>query len=103
MTCPTAAWRSRWPSAAWPAQARCTVTLPGDPFTSLFSESAARAVVAVRPAAVAGWAELCAAHGVPAAVIGETSGPGLAVAGLFSISLEELAAAHGTTLPAIFG
>ena len=30
----------------------CRVRLPGDPFTALFSESAARAVVAVRPGVV---------------------------------------------------
>ena len=81
----------------------CTVTLPGDPFTSLFSESAARAVVAVRPGASAGFADLCAGHQVPAAVIGATGGASLGVTGLFSISLDELAAAHGQTLPAIFG
>ena len=81
----------------------CTVTLPADPFTSLFSESAARAVVAVRPGASAAFADLCAEHGVPAGVIGETGGASLGVTGLFSISLGELAAAHGQTLPAIFG
>jgi phosphoribosylformylglycinamidine synthase len=84
-------------------RAGCTVTLPGDPFTSLFSESAARAVVAVRPGAAAAFTDLCAEHGVPGTVLGETGGPGLEVAGLFSISLDELGAAHGQALPAIFG
>ncbi len=84
-------------------QAGCAVTLAGDPFTSLFSESAARAVVAVRPGAAAGFTDLCAAHGVPAAVLGETGGASLEVAGLFSISVEELGAAHRQALPAIFG
>ncbi len=83
--------------------AGCAVTLPGDPFTSLFSESAARAVVAVRPGSEAGVTDLCAEHGVPAAVIGVTGGTSLEVAGLFSISLDELGAAHRPTLPAIFG
>jgi len=83
--------------------AGCAVTLPGDPFTSLFSESVARAVVAVRPGSEAGVTDLCAEHGVPAAVIGVTGGTSLEVAGLFSISLDELGAAHRPTLPAIFG
>jgi phosphoribosylformylglycinamidine synthase II len=84
-------------------QAGCAVTLPGDPFTWLFSESAARAVVAVRSGAEAAFAACCAEHGVPAEVIGATGGASLEVAGLFSISLDELGAAHRTTLPAIFG
>jgi phosphoribosylformylglycinamidine synthase II len=81
----------------------CTVMLSGDPFTILFSESAARAVVAARPGALAAVAELCAQHGVPAADIGVTGGASLEVAGLFSISLDELGAAHRQTLPALFG
>ena len=81
----------------------CAVTLRGDPFTCLFSESAARAVVAVRPGSEAAFAASCAEHGVPAAVIGATGGVSLEVAGLFGISLDELGAAHGQTLPAIFG
>ena len=81
----------------------CTVTLPGDPFTSLFSESAARAVVAVRPGCEAAFAELCADREVPAAVLGTTGGGGLTVTDGFSISLDELGAAYRQTLPALFG
>jgi phosphoribosylformylglycinamidine synthase len=84
-------------------RAGCTVSLPGDPFTGLFSESAARAVVAVRPADAAAFGTLCEDHGVPAAVIGTTGGGSLEVTGGFSILLDELAAAHRQTLPAIFG
>jgi phosphoribosylformylglycinamidine synthase subunit PurL len=80
-----------------------TVRLPGDPFGVLFSESAARAVVAVRPGREAEFAALCADGGVPAAAIGTTGGPGLDVAGCFSIPLAELAAAHRGALPALFG
>jgi phosphoribosylformylglycinamidine (FGAM) synthase-like enzyme len=81
----------------------CTVSLPADPFTSLFSESAARAVVAVRPGGEAAFAELCASHGVPATVLGTTGGTALTVTGGFSIPLDELGAAHRPTLPALFG
>ena len=79
----------------------CRVNLGDDPFTALFSESAARAVVAV-PGADA-FAALASEHGVPCARIGETGGNSLAVDGWFEITLDELAAAHQGTLPALFG
>jgi phosphoribosylformylglycinamidine synthase II len=81
----------------------CRVRLPGDPFTALFSESAARAVVAVRPGAVAGFDALRAAHGVPGETIGRTGGGDLVVQDCFAIPLAELAAAHTAALPALFG
>jgi phosphoribosylformylglycinamidine synthase len=79
------------------------VTLPGDPFTTLFSESAARAVLAVPPGAEQELLALATRHGVPAAVIGAVGGPSLEVAGSFDIPVDELAAAHQGTLPALFG
>jgi phosphoribosylformylglycinamidine (FGAM) synthase-like enzyme len=81
----------------------CRVALPGDPFTWLFSESAARAVVAVRPGAEEAFGELLAACGVPGQTIGAVGGDSLVVAGCFAIPLAELAAAHSATLPALFG
>jgi phosphoribosylformylglycinamidine synthase subunit PurL len=81
----------------------CQVTLPGDPFTYLFSESAARAVVAVRPGAEAAFAALAAEHGVPAEALGRVGGDSLAVDGCFEIPLDELAPAHAGPLPALFG
>ena len=81
----------------------CRVTLPGDAFTFLFSESAARAIVAVRPGAEAEFAEICGRHGVPATDIGAVGGGSLDVADLFVISLAELAEVHRGALPAIFG
>jgi phosphoribosylformylglycinamidine synthase len=81
----------------------CTVRLPGDPFTALFSESAGRAVVAVRPGAEEAFGRLAEAHGVPAAAIGSTGGDSLTVDGGFAIPLAELAAVHARTLPALFG
>jgi phosphoribosylformylglycinamidine synthase len=77
-------------------------SLANDPFTWLFSESAARAVVAVKTGQEGAFAELCAAHRVPHTAIGSTGGDGLVVENLFSIPLDELAAAHEKTLPAIF-
>jgi phosphoribosylformylglycinamidine synthase len=81
----------------------CTVRLPEDPFTALFSESAARAVVAVRPGGETAFGKLAEAHGVPAAAIGSTGGDSLTVDDCFAIPLAELAAVHTRTLPALFG
>src|SRR5262249_59470894 len=76
----------------------CRVSLPGDEFTFLFSESAARFVVAVTPGSDAELARLCEAHGVPATALGTTGGGGLEVAGSFAVPLDELAAVHRGTL-----
>jgi len=81
----------------------CVVTIPGDPFTSLFSESAGRAIVAVRPEAETAFDQLRSAHDVPGVTIGTVGGDSLVFAGLFTIGLDELAAVHARTLPALFG
>jgi phosphoribosylformylglycinamidine synthase subunit PurL len=81
----------------------CRVRLPGDPFTALFSESAARAVVAVRPGAAAEFDSLRAAHGVPGQAIGRVGGDDLVVDDCFTIPLAELAAVHTAALPSLFG
>jgi phosphoribosylformylglycinamidine synthase len=85
----------------------CQVALPGDLFTQLFSESAARAVVAVRPGSERAFAALAAQHGVPVAELGVAGGDSLVVQGSagpgrFDIPVDELAAAHRGTLPALF-
>jgi phosphoribosylformylglycinamidine synthase subunit PurL len=81
----------------------CQVTLPGDLFTQLFSESAARAVVSVRPGCEGAFAALAARYGVPATELGVAGGDSLVVQGSFDIPVDELAAAHQGTLPGIFG
>jgi len=81
----------------------CQVTLPGDPFTLLFSESAGRAVVAVRPGAEAEFATLCAQEDLPAFVIGATGGTSLEVSEAFEIPLADLAAVYRAVLPGLFG
>jgi phosphoribosylformylglycinamidine synthase len=86
----------------------CSVRLPGDPFTALFSESSARAVVSVAPGRDAEFAALCAAHEVPAMAVGLVGGNALAVDspagdGAFTIPLAELERVWARTLPAIFG
>ena len=79
------------------------VTLPGELFTSLFSESAGRALVAVAPGREAEFTTLCAEAGVPGAAIGRTGGDALEITGSFTVSLDELGTAHRATLPALFG
>jgi phosphoribosylformylglycinamidine synthase len=81
----------------------CAVWLPGDPFTALFSESAGRAIVAVRPGAEEAFGWLRDAHGVPGETIGTVGGDSLVVDGCFAIPLAELAAVHTQTLPGLFG
>ena len=98
-TCPTAASRSRSPSAAWRAVPAPRSACRADPFTSLFSESAARAVVAVRPGARPLSRIVRGARGARHRARPDRR-DALAVTGCFSISLDELGAAHRQTLPA---
>jgi len=78
------------------------VSVPGDPFTELFSESAGRAVLALRPGSEQALARLAAGHGVTAQVLGAVGGTSLVVTGAFDIPVGELRAAHRGTLPALF-
>ena len=66
-------------------------------------ESAGRVIVAVRPGAEAAFDQLRAAHDVPGVTIGAVGGSELEVEGVFRIPLDELAAVHTGTLPALFG
>ncbi len=70
-----------------------------DAFTLLFSESTARAVVAVKPEAVEQFTEACRTSQVPVVELGSTGGDALTVSGRFSLSLAELRASHEATLP----
>ncbi len=90
----------------------CVVTTPAgpagpsgspDPLAFLFSESAARAIVVVRPGAEVEFAALCAADGVPASTLGVTGGEVLEVSGLFTVPVAELSAVSQRTLPELFG
>jgi phosphoribosylformylglycinamidine synthase subunit PurL len=80
------------------------ISLAGDAFVELFSESAARAVVAVDLAAQARFEELCDEKELPyesIGVVGE-AGPdaALEVSGQFTVSLAELRSAWTATIPA---
>ncbi|MEV0230875.1 phosphoribosylformylglycinamidine synthase subunit PurL [Nonomuraea sp. NPDC050786] len=80
-----------------------SVVLSGDAFTDLFSESSARALVAVRPEAYEEFASLCGRHDVPCYGLGTTGGTSLVVEGEFEVPVEELRETHSAALPALFG
>jgi phosphoribosylformylglycinamidine synthase len=78
-----------------------------DPFVFLFSESQARAIVAVPPSEEVRFAAMCADREFihrRIGVVGDggTGGPMLDVEGLFRVPLDELREAHERTLPARF-
>ena len=60
-------------------------------------------MVAVQTGREQDFAALAREHGVSAAAIGAVGGTSLTVADCFDIPLDELAAVHGGTLPALFG
>jgi phosphoribosylformylglycinamidine synthase subunit PurL len=76
---------------------------PVDAAAALFSESASRAVVSVAPGREDEFAALCAAHAVPATVLGVTGGDALTVEDAFEIPLAELERVWMAPLPALFG
>jgi len=72
-----------------------------DPFVALFSESAARAVVAVPRSEEVRFTDMCVARGYPHVRVGVVDGgDALDVQGLFTVPVEELRAAYVRTLPA---
>ena len=93
------------------------------PFEALFSESTARALVAVAMSGEQALIDLCTAHHVPVVRLGETTEtcergageaaadvpadhvhePALEIQGLFTLPLSVARQAHETTLPRIFG
>jgi phosphoribosylformylglycinamidine synthase len=78
------------------------VKLGPDPFVALFSESVARAVVAVPADRVADLEASATSYGVPVTRLGTTGGETLAVQGVLTVGLDELRTAHEATLPALF-
>ncbi|GAB6937138.1 phosphoribosylformylglycinamidine synthase subunit PurL [Isoptericola variabilis] len=78
------------------------------PFVALFSESTARALVAVDPEQESELVAVAEAAGVPVLRLGRTGGEELVVAGgfdgeTFTVALDEAREAHEGTLPRIFG
>jgi phosphoribosylformylglycinamidine synthase II len=80
-----------------------TVTLAGDPFVALFSESASRILVAVPVGHRQAFEALVAEHEIPYSAIGVTGGQSLAFRDQFEVPLDELRTAWSETLPKLFG
>ncbi|WP_323960153.1 phosphoribosylformylglycinamidine synthase subunit PurL [Arthrobacter sp. JZ12] len=76
-----------------------------DPFTALFSESQARAIVAVPRSEEVRFNDMCAARNFPRLRIGvvDAENQALDVQSHFSLPLSELKEAHEATLPKHFG
>jgi len=82
------------------------ITLPADldPFTALFSESAARVLLGVSRAHAPRVAQLCATHQIPVTRLGEIHpAPTLDIAPLSPLPLASLRTAWTATLPDLFG
>ena len=82
-----------------------TLNLTGDAFTQLWSESVARALVALTAEQAAELLALALQHGVPAEVIGTSGGTSFVVNApevTFSIAVDQLREVHTATLPALF-
>ncbi|GAB3722899.1 phosphoribosylformylglycinamidine synthase subunit PurL [Nocardiopsis nanhaiensis] len=80
------------------------VEVDGDAFTALFSESGARALVAVEPGDEEAFVALAAEHGVPVAQIGAVGGESVTVThpgGVLEFGLDELRTSYEEALPAI--
>jgi phosphoribosylformylglycinamidine synthase II len=79
-----------------------SISLDGDQFVALFSETPGRVVVAVENSTREEFLALASSEGISVAYLGVTGGPALVVAGQFEIPLDELAAAHRNTFPRLF-
>jgi phosphoribosylformylglycinamidine synthase II len=73
-----------------------------DAFVALFSESAGRVLVTVKPEDEPRLRDLAARHGVPVTGLGRTGGPTIDVAGHFAVPLSLVRDAWAATLPAVF-
>jgi phosphoribosylformylglycinamidine synthase len=80
------------------------ISLPAglDPFVALFSESSARAIVAVSPASTRSFEELAREHSVPLVRLGVTGGGSLEIDGQFAIDVEELRVTSSAVLSGFF-
>jgi phosphoribosylformylglycinamidine synthase len=80
-----------------------TVTLEGDAFVALFSESAGRVLVTVPSDDAARLGDLAERHGVPVTELGTTGGDALVVDGQLDIDLAVLRDTWTRTLPDALG
>jgi phosphoribosylformylglycinamidine synthase II len=93
--------------AALAGETGCRILLPdgSDPFVELFSESAARVLVAVPRTEESRFRAMCEARGLPATRIGvaDQGSDEIEVQGQFTLSLAELRSTWEGVLPGLFG
>ena len=93
--------------AALTGETGCRILIPegADPFVTLFSESAGRALVAVPRTEESRFRAMCEARGLPATRVGVVDQPSRAieVQGLFTVTLEDLRSTSEGVLPGLFG
>jgi phosphoribosylformylglycinamidine synthase len=80
-----------------------TVSVEGDPFVALFSESAGRVLVTVPDGDVDRLRALAARHGVAVTELGRTGGDALVIEGEFEVALPVLRDTWSRTLPDALG
>ena len=80
-----------------------SVSVPGDPFIALFSESAGRVLVTVPDGDAERFVRLAEEAGVAITALGVTGGESVAVDAQFDVPLTELRRAWTETLPAALG
>jgi phosphoribosylformylglycinamidine synthase II len=78
------------------------ITIDGDPFVALFSETPGRVVVVLSQGHRDEFLALAASHRIVTHHLGVTGGAALVVADNFEIQLSELADAHQGTFPRLF-
>jgi phosphoribosylformylglycinamidine synthase len=82
----------------------CRVSLAGDPFVALFSESAGRVLVALPPTEAEAFTARCTSAGLPWQRLGVVEpNEELVIEGLAPLPLAELRSVGEATLPALFG
>jgi len=93
--------------AALAGDTGCRILLPAgaDPFVALFSESAARVLVAVPRSEEPRFTSMCTVRGLPWTRIGvvDDGSDAVEVQGQFNVGLAELRETFEATLPALFG
>lgn len=78
------------------------ISIAGDPFVELFSETPGRVLVALEKSKRAEFLALAHANGVTVTELGVTGGSSVAITDQFEIGLTELSAAHRGTFPQLF-
>ena len=84
------------------SQTGATISIHGDPFMHLFSESAGRILLAVNPEDANYLVGKATDAGITTTRLGKSGGENFEVSGVCSISMLHIRDAHQSTIPALF-